>query len=376
MEEEVAENKNLEYKQSLDLKLKDHKRKLLKTASAFANTNGGLLIYGIKAKDGIPTELDGVTIDNEDKTGIQIEDAIRNNSEPRIPSIEVGFIQKTGTENHYILVKVQRSWNLPHRVKLGGKAGKFYLRRDRKNDEMDIFELKTAFNLSETLADKIKRFREERISSILSEETPIPMNEGAKLVLHLIPINAFYPGQQYNINKIINGPPLVPIFSYSSSGLNYTFEGLINKEIPASKEEHTMSYVHLYRDGIIEAVTGYFFKKEKKIMTSELHEVQIVNSIKEYLKVYTELNIEFPVFVFITLVGVKGYIMDYEPRFIFEKGPDSVIERVVLATNEIILKKYPDNVGNTLKPAFDAIKNAFGFKGSINYNEKGEWEPK
>lgn len=368
MEEEVAESKNLEYKEELDLK-SDHKRTLLKTASAFANTNGGLLIYGIKAKDGIPTELKGVTIDSEDKTGMQIEDTIRNNSEPRISSIEIEFVEKSGTDKYFILIKIQRSWNLPHRVKLGGKAGKFYLRRDRKNDEMDIFELRTTFNLSETLADKIKRFREERISNILSNETSIPLYGSGKIVLHLIPLNAFYPGQSYDIHKI--GDVRLGLIYEDLNRIRYNLDGILEYEQIEEDEGETSDYVQLFRNGIIEAVTTTYCDHENKIITSTDYEIAIINALKGYFGIYRKLNVEYPVFIFITLVDVKGYQMG---RARGSRRIDYVIDRDVLAVPEIILEKYPDSMENELKPIFDTIRNACGYSRSLSYDEDGNWK--
>ena len=370
MEEEVAENKNLEYKEILNLSVKEHKRKLLKTASAFANTNGGLLIYGIKAKDGIPTDLSGMAIDNGDKTGIQIEDTIRNDSEPRIPSIEIGFIEKSGTANYYVLVKIQRSWNSPHRVKLGGKVGKFYLRRDRKNDEMDIFELKTAFTLSETLADKINRFREERISNILADETPVPLNEGGKLVIHLIPLNAFYPGQSYDLNKIYK-KNLLGTISDDIYRIRFNFDGILEYGMPEN-EDRTTDYAQIFRNGIIEAATTYYFDYKNKLISPQDHEIAIVKAVKGYLGIYGKLNVEYPVLVFVTLVGVKGYRMGNEGYF-GSRNKEYVIDKDVLANHEIVLEKYPQNIGNEFKPVFEAIRNACGFQGSRSYDEDGTW---
>lgn len=373
----TPEGKNLEYKGSLNIKDPRYTEKLLKTVCAFANTNGGLLIYGIDAKNGIPTEMNGIKVDKDkkEKLGMTISHIIKDRSEPSIPSVEIEFIEMLESDNVFILIKIPRSWNLPHRVSItnNNKYKHFFIRGGFHNILMDIFELRTAFNLSETLADKIKRFREERISSILSDQTPIPMEKGAKIVLHLIPINAFYPGQQYDIDKIKHKSSMVPINIRSASGFNYTFEGLINKEIPPNEESLSLFYVELYRNGIIESVTSSFFNNDNQTMDSSLHETEIVNSLKEYLNAYKELNIEFPVFVFITLVGVKGYHLEYQKGSYQDSTPKSYVDRTVLATTEIILETYSENIGNALKPAFDAIQNAFGVSGSENYDNDGNW---
>lgn len=373
LELEIPEDKNLEYKGDFNTDEIDHKRKLLKTVSAFANTSGGLLIYGIDEENGIPLEFKGIEVDNKDQMGIWIEDYIRGNSEPKISSIDIEFIDKTDSDNSFILVKVPRSWNLPHRVNMGPNTKKFYIRRGRYTEEMDIFDLRTAFNFSETLAEQIKRFREERISSILSDETPIPLKKGAKFVIHIIPINAFYPGQQYDIEKINSNYQfrLRAIDAYNPT-LRYNFDGLLGSEVP-DQEGFGSNYVQLYRNGIIEATSGDFFNEDNKTMSNGLYEQHVVNSVADYFEIYKELNIELPIFVFLSVVGVKGYRMESNGDSYFGRRENLTIDRNVLANQEILLTRYPDNVGNVLKPAFDAFRNACGFKGSKNYDENDEW---
>lgn len=372
---EIPEDKNLEYKGDFSIDNIDHKRKLLKTVSAFTNTSGGLLIYGIDEEEGIPSELKGIKVDNKDQIGRWLEEYIRGNSEPKISSIDIEFIDKTDSDNSFILVKVPRSWNLPHRVTMSPKTKKFFIRRGRYSEEMDISDLRTAFNFSETLAEQIKRFREERISSILSDETPIPLKKGAKIVIHIIPINAFYPGQQYDIEKIYsdNQFRLRAIDAYSPK-LHYNFDGLLGSEIP-DKEGLGSTYVQLYRNGIIEATNGDFFNEDHKKMSDGHYEKIVVKSVADYLEIYKKINIELPIFVFLSVVGAKGYQMESNRDSYFGRHENHTIDRNVLSNPEILLSKYPDNIGNVLKPAFDAFRNACGFKGSINYDKNGEWNP-
>jgi len=345
----------------------------LKTVCAFANTNGGLLIYGIDAKDGIPTEINGILVDNKDKLGMQITNIIRDNSEPSISSSTIEFIDKSESDNVFILIKVPRSWNLPHRVSLTNnkKLKHFYIRGDFHNNLMDIFELRTAFNLSETLADKIRRFREERISSILADETPVPLNKGGKLVVHLIPLNSFYPGQSYDIDKIY-GKFRLGTISDDYIQTRYNFDGLLDYGTPLENDGISLDYTQLYRNGIIESATVYYSDYKNKIISHQDHEIGIVRAIKGFLGIYGKLNVAYPVFVFVTLVGVKDYRMG-KKEFFGSHEKNYIIDKDVLANPEIVLTKYPENIGNELKPVFDAIRNACGFQGSKSYDDESNW---
>ena len=58
---EVEENIHLDYKASGALEKKDEKKsEIVKDVSAFANSDGGIIIYGLKEENHKPKELDSV----------------------------------------------------------------------------------------------------------------------------------------------------------------------------------------------------------------------------------------------------------------------------------------------------------------------------
>jgi len=87
----VGESKTLEYKKELNLTKDQDKKEFLADFSAFANTSGGDLIYGITEKSGIPEVLEGMKIDNIDTLKQQIDNILRDCIEPRVTGY---FIKK------------------------------------------------------------------------------------------------------------------------------------------------------------------------------------------------------------------------------------------------------------------------------------------
>ena len=68
---------------------------------------------------------------------------------------------------------------------------------------MDVDELRSAFNLSETRIERIKKFREDRIQQITAGKTPIKLtHDYGRIILHLIPISAFEPAKSYDFKEI------------------------------------------------------------------------------------------------------------------------------------------------------------------------------
>ena len=370
----VLEGKTIEYKQSLPSNSDSDKKEFLADISSFANDSGGDLIYGIlEDRDtGIPKTLEGLTIENVDQEISRLDSIIRDGIEPRILGTIIKPVKLSNSKTA-LIIRVPKSWISPHRVSFKGHD-KFYSRSTNGKYPLDVAELRIAFNLSGTITERIRKFREDRISKIFANETPVPFYDTAKIVLHLIPIISFNPAQSYEINKIASHPEKMrPIYS---SGWNhrYNFDGFLTYS--DGREEKSHSYVQLFKNGIIEAVEGLLLepthKQGKLLIPIIAYEKELIKSLPDYLSVLKTLNVELPVFIFISLLGVKGYSMDVGRR---RFGIDDVhtIDRDILLLPEIVIEDYEVSAKDILRPCFDSIWNACGFPRSLNYNDAGEW---
>ena len=370
----VLEGKTIEYKQSLPSNSDSDKKEFLADISSFANASGGDLIYGIlEDRDtGIPKTLEGLTIENVDQEISRLDSMIRDGIEPRILGIIIKPVKLSNSKTA-LIIRVPKSWISPHRVSFKGHD-KFYSRSTNGKYPLDVAELRIAFNLSGTITERIRKFREDRISKIFANETPVPFYDTAKIVLHLIPIISFNPAQSYEISKIASHPEKMrPIYS-SRWNHRYNFDGFLTYS--DGREEKSHSYVQLFKNGIIEAVEGLLLepshKQGKLLIPSIAYEKELIKSLPDYLSVLKTLNVELPVFIFMSLLGVKGYSMAVDKwRF----GIDDVhtIDRDILLLPEIVIEDYEVSAKDILRPCFDSIWNACGFPRSLNYNDAGEW---
>lgn len=93
----VEENIHLDYKAAGSLEKTDSKKKeIAKDVSAFANSDGGIIIYGVKEHDNsenkhLPESID--PIDGNEITKEWLEQVINSNIFPRIPGINITPIQ-------------------------------------------------------------------------------------------------------------------------------------------------------------------------------------------------------------------------------------------------------------------------------------------
>jgi len=371
----VLESKTIEYKQSLPSNSESDKKEFLADVSSFANASGGDLIFGIIAdkKTGTPKSLEGLIIENIDQEILRLENMIRGGIEPRIPSVITEPI-KLSNSNFALIIRIPKSWVSPHRVILGGHD-KFYSRSSNGKYPLDVAELRTAFNLSETITERIRKFRLDRISKTFASETPVPFYDNPRIVLHIIPIISFNPAQSYDIGKIASPPAkLKPIYC---SGWNdrYNLDGFLSYSGGRNDKSH--SYVQLFRNGIIEAVEGLLLEPhgDKLLIPSIAYERELILSLEEYLSLLKILDVEPSIFVFLTLLGVKGYSMGIDTwRYAIEEI--HTIDRDILLLPEVVLESFDIKAEEVLKPCFDCIWNACGFSKSFNFNDDGEWSPR
>ncbi len=372
----ISEGKTIEYKQSLPGNSDSEKKEFLADVSSFANTVGGDLVYGISEDidTRTPVQLTGLNITNIDQEIGRLDNIIRDGIEPRMPGVTV-YPVNLANFNIVLVIRISKSWISPHRVTFKGHD-KFYARSSNGKYPLDVSELRIAFNLSETLAERIRKFREERISKIYANDMPVPFIGGAKVALHLIPLNAFNPTQRYDINSVpINTINLPPIYCGGWDG-RYNFDGYLTYSGIKEGGKYS-SYAQLFSNGIIEAVGGslFSFNRGKLLIHGFEFEEKIIQAVKSYFTILNSLQVELPIFLFMTLIGIKGYGMyiNEMANFVGNLYP---IERDILLIPEVKIETFTFNASKLLKSCFDTIWNACGFPRSLSYNNTGEWMPK
>jgi len=375
---QVIESKTIEYKESLPGNSLSDKKEFLADVCSFANTAGGDLIFGITEDrdSGIPKSVNGVDIPNVDEEKSRLSSLIRNGIEPRIWRVDIHPVRLSNSKTT-LVIRIPNSWNSPHRVSLRG-SNKFYARHASGKYEMDVGELRTAFTLSEAVAGNIRRFREDRVSKVIAGETPVPLLGSARIVLHLMSMGAFDPGRNYDIQKKPPLPREMKPINLSTQCFRYNFDGLLHTSETAKRGVY--GYVQLFRNGMVEAIDGSLLEPtdEALIIRGLAYERQLINSTSEYLHLLEGLNIEPPILLFLTLIGVKGYSITFVAPGRTEMpitGTVDTIERDLLLVPEIVIESYDVTVSEAMKPCFDSVSNASGLSRSLSYNDKGKWSP-
>lgn len=308
IENQISESKEIDYKEQLILTSPTDKIKFLQNLTSFSNAIGGSLIYGIKEKDGNPLEITGIEINNNDNLKLQIDNIIQDLTSPRVTNYNLNFIPISETKQ-VLVIDIHKSWNSPHAVKIN-KGFIFYSRHSAGKAPLDIFEIRNLFLESSTQIENAKSFRIKRITEIISDQTPVLLNTTlpSKLVVHVIPLNAFNPSSNYDLTLIKDYTMISPLLEKSFTN-TLNFEGLLLSSTYWNDDKTAGNYMQLYRNGIIEALDLYtvnFFELEKPKMSLSLIEEEIKQFIKRVFNTYQLLNVSLPVVIGITFLNVIG----------------------------------------------------------------------
>ncbi len=364
----AREIKSLDFKGTIKTDSDAEKEEFLTDISSLANSVGGHIIYGIEEKEGLATNLCGFETDNIDSLILKTENLLRDCVKPRINNIGIKSL-KLENNKFILLIKVPKSWNSPHMIDFKGKT-KFYARNSAGKYKMDIDEIRTSFSLSESITEKIKSFRRERLSIIESGETPIILKNKGKIVLHIIPFNSIDKSSNYDLSFLINQESRNLLRTIIAESINYKYnvDGLV------IHDPHGFSYTRIFRQGIIEAVSHPSWGSGDSI-PSYAYEDWLLKTIKNYLEILNKLNIDFPIIIMLSLMGVKGFKIGISEDLKWKLSipQEHSIDRDNLLINEVVMNNKKEDVSRLVKPIFDAVWNACGFASSLNYDEAGNW---
>jgi len=374
-ENETLEGRTLEYKQALPANTKESKTKFLAGISSLANTSGGDFIIGIVASQGMPTDIRGIELENNDETKLRLEQLIKDGVKPRIPNIMIRDV-KLSSGNSVFIIRVYKSWMGPHRVILGGHD-KFYSRNSAGKFQLDVDELRNAFIQSEVIKKRIEGFRQERVSLISTQDTPISMAKGTKIVLHFIPLISMQESSDYELEKHFsrNQYPRHIFRALIEADWRFNFDGFLYYSLCKNMESDI--YVQIFRNGTIEFVNGRDIRPtngDKKIYTLDF-ERELIEAFTLYLEFQKKIGVALPIYVFLSIIDIKGYHLGVKHKdMVFPGREKHLIEKNILFFPEIIINNYYSDVSKLLMTWFNKMWNAGGYEKCLHIDENGNWK--
>ncbi|GFZ93743.1 hypothetical protein GCM10008018_45170 [Paenibacillus marchantiophytorum] len=369
----VPESITLEYKaEGPALSSDGDKKEFLGDLSAMANTNGGLLIFGIKeAKEdgknaGYPEEITGIK-DPRNGNPVNVEQlkqvldsVIRDNLAPRLSGIEYAPIQYE--DRLVFIIGVPRSLQSPHMITFKSDT-KFYKRTNSGKYQMDVREIREAMLRTSRWKESAEQFREVRINAKHRIDTgPI---YGGTVLLHVIPL-----GDRETIDlkgKRREVLELFPEIVTNRDTVTFNLDGL--KKHSTSAEEY---YYQIYRNGGMESCEIICHDKDAD-GSWQVQLPEITNTALKHLHHYMEFaknqNITAPFVVFLSVIRMgKAYVrVSHIGKQHFSQGEDMIL------FPGVVIDEDNANLPAIMQSTFDILYQACGLESCNVYDSAGNY---
>lgn len=357
----AAESKVLDFKQ--ELYSEDKKKDFLIDVTAMANTMGGRIIIGVTEKrqgrssTGVPETLTGVNCPNPSEVIGKWTNWLKdvNACDPPLNSIQFEVIDGF-PEGPILTLEIPKSWLGPHRVSVN-KQSFFYLRTSYGNQPMDTREIRASMLLADSLWDRMRRWRNERVSLLSVNQGQLMMASGTKAIVHLMPLESFTGELAIDINE----PGLhrsLPFPFNGGQGPRNNFDGVISTVMPGDPVAH---YSQLFRNGVFEGVLEIGNKDGS--ISGEYWEDKTCQYAFEALR-FLRARIQGIVFVGLAVTECL------DRRFILKRDWEAescdrdvmILPEVEVTQNQVFEKVA--QLRTLLGPAYDVAWQAVGLPGS------------
>ncbi len=341
----------------------EQKEKIEKEIAAFANADGGTIFIGIdESKEKAASQIVGVGcgIEKLDEIQLAIQSRLLAKVHPRIYGISIqGF--PLSDDDMVMTISVPKSISRPHAVNDGNKDN-FYIRHSNGITNMSLDDLRRDILAGATYQAAIRKYRQDRIGMIMCNEYIRHLQDGAKIVLHIIPLWSLDFGSYIDLSLLENFRGRNQFRPMSASSYNVAFcaDGKVAFHCPY-KTDYVQSSVLLTRTGILEAVDAHMMNSStdyKEAYHWPQVEGQVNKKLSEYVQLMENFDIPKPWLISISILNGKGYCTDvYGERS--ELLHSDYIQGVDVVLNE------GQSLSDTIRPCFDALANAFGFEKSF-----------
>lgn len=381
IDEKTAERKTLEYKEKLSIATGDEKVEFLSDISSFANASGGDIIFGISDErdesgrpTGIPANVIALNVENPGSECGRLEQLIETGIQPRIPIVQIKAVQ-VPEQGTVIVVRVGKSWIAPHMVTYANRS-RFYSRNSSTGKvQLDVQQIGAAFALQRSLGERLRAWKANRIAMAISGNGPVSL-QGSKLLYHFISTAALTDDAQAQprIFEPRNWGSAYRLMSLGIQTTRYNADGYLMMSNQTMEKRE--SYLQIFRDGSLEYGDSYvLYSSSEDQVPSKIFEEAIVQSFSGALLLLKHLEVSEPIFVALTLTGMKGRVMAlpcFTTSFTTKSDP---FDRDVIFCPDVLIQNLSEGspYPSTLLPIVNSVWQAAGLHETPYFSPDRRW---
>ncbi len=366
----VQESIHLDFKRELPNKREDSRKELLKDVAALANTEGGRIVYGVvEGEDACAEAVAPITSEDRDDAQRRIDQSVADGIEPRLAGARVTTIPFD--EGYVLVVEVPAQYGGPFQTNFNNQR-KFVYRQGTMNIEMNYVQLRDAFQLRGRAWQLANDWRASRMSQFNHSIRRRQLDHVAWLVLHVIPHQSLFDGQQLDLPSIASEHPR--FLDSRNQFRSYTAEGLLYRD--GQPGERPYMYARILRSGMFEIA----WKGNKSSDNSDLKILghTAADTIRHFAAsaatLLTGAGITGPAFIALNGVNIESHRLLYQgPDFTQTTAEpwDSDMDLPMLEVPAIAqLAVTPDE---WCRPLSDMLYQTFGVERCSSYTPEGNW---
>lgn len=325
IENGYSEGKELEFKRQQNPDNSGHKQSTVAEVVSFANGSGGDLVIGLVDEEGVASGLWPVRYEDIDELVLRWVDIIKRNTDPELPQhlVEIKPLEVTAEHEEYVdeqapsrtgyilAIRIRRSWRAPHRETV---KNQFYERSAGGKTPLDTGAIRRAMLQGELVVERAQEFRDDRLSAIQADDIAVPLLESPKVVLHIVPSNAFAADGVVNPSSAEarrgTDDRSVPSLLYPRRVVHawsrYTEDGFLVGSRYEQYENRFGSYTLTFRSGVIEALTTRSYIENGEYISSGHVRSCFEESLPSYIDFLSQEGGAFPIYCFFSVIGAKG----------------------------------------------------------------------
>lgn len=376
--EHRCESQTLDFKRELPGSDDKSKSEFLKDVCAFANADGGDLVYGVDEKPAghadhlapIPVVTHGL-----DATKLRLTQILQTGLEPPLPGVVMHPVS-LASGDYALVVRVPASFQRPHRYRTGGHT-RWVVRVNTGTVDLTYQQIRDAFDRGATLAERTRRFRDERLSGVVSGTTGRPLRAGPRCVVHLIPLAAVAGRLTVDVGPLYrNGYQELMFDDWGGATRDFNLDGLV---IYPGRHSADIAYSQLFRAGALEAArwVGALYaveEEDKTAIPSGVASGFIREALLKFFAAAARWNVSGPAIAAAALLGVDGWRFTHLPPGGF------IVRRRADRPNLMLPEVFVDQVGaidspeaTVIRPLLDTLWQAFGLERCGFYDADGNW---
>lgn len=373
----LVETRHMEYKREIPMTrdearaVKDNKEKkkdpffeFACDVSAFANTDGGDILFGIGPDEHKRPIFVGVPEETLDHAKSHITNLVYDNIEPQIQAVNFQTVPYEDGKA-VLIMRIPKSIYGPHQVSIG--RSKFWTRTAAGKISMDYQALHTAFTANVEIIERARDWRAKRLERIYAD-LPFGIFRRPLQILHLIPLSFKNAQGAIRLATIAAMSGILrPASKYSITNDRFTADGYASI---LERDENNLvpGYTQVYRNGQTESVTVVetgLFREYFSIYSLSL-EREFVNALERYLCALRLSGVNPPILISLAYQNMAGLRMIHNSLI-------NMISQEITTSDaifpDIVITGWPDKseILEIAKSLLDCLWQAAGVEKSLNY---------